>query len=251
MFFALSLAFILFSLGFSSANTLIGGKIYNSDFTEVISGADVNVQCGSQTLDTESTGDGAYAVIFDSEDCPLGSEAHVTSSKGSLTDKASSDIYESEDDGNLIGVINLNLHSITTTTTSGGSTSKEKKGTWFQCGNTVCDSGETYLTCPEDCPENLTIETETLEQQKENITGDTGGSTGIQKEEATAGGSQTPITGAVTGVGSFWSKNSVPIILLGLVLLLIIVIAIINIIGNITKKDKGGNPQVNENPFYP
>src|SRR3989339_228731 len=55
---------LVFSVGVISAKTLIAGKIYNADFTDTISGADVMVNCNGNIQTTESLSDGAYSVTF-------------------------------------------------------------------------------------------------------------------------------------------------------------------------------------------
>ena len=44
---------LVFSVGVISAKTLIAGKIYNADFTDTISGADVMVNCNGNIQTTE------------------------------------------------------------------------------------------------------------------------------------------------------------------------------------------------------
>ncbi|MCX6750489.1 MAG: hypothetical protein NTZ83_03455, partial [Candidatus Pacearchaeota archaeon] len=89
---------LIFSFALVSANTLVGGKIYNSDFSEVLEGIVVSVECGSEIpQNTESLSDGAYAVIFDSDKCPFDSSVTVSASEGELTDEESSTVYKSEE----------------------------------------------------------------------------------------------------------------------------------------------------------
>lgn len=234
---------ILFSLlvtGLSvvSANTVVSGKIYNSDFSEVIEGADVSVDCNSKILDTESLSDGAYAVVFDSEDCPLGSEVKVDASKGTMSDSDDTTIEESEEEaGELVGVVNLNIKEKTSSSSSG----TRKTGTWFKCGNTVCESGETYQTCAKDCPKpveqtvtntdsNSNPETEEKQEPEVTIT-------------TTSETSDSPITGAVIGTGSK-NKNTLPISLAGIILLLIVGISGIAVAKN--EKNNKSPPKMDE-----
>jgi hypothetical protein len=221
-----------------SANTLVGGKIYNSDFSKVVEGAYVTVQCGIQELDTMSLNDGAYAVIFDSDSCHLDSKFSVSASKGSLSNEGSSYIYESEEDqGELVGVVNLNLKG---GETGGGKTSTTKRGTWFMCGNTVCDSGESFQTCPADCPENLGEGEELTGINTDSISANAADQeTGEAQENATSDEkiNNSGITGAVIGEGSEKEVN-LTALLAGLVLLLIIAIAIIASVADMQEKKK-------------
>ena len=66
--------------------TVIAGKIYNADYTNVISGATVTVTCGTTTLPTvESIADGSYKVQFTDGLCTAGKELTVSAVSGSLT----------------------------------------------------------------------------------------------------------------------------------------------------------------------
>jgi len=77
-------AAILF-IEIASAQTLIAGKVYNSDYSNIIGGASVSVQCNGNILTTQSLADGTYAVRFENSQCTLGNGASITASKGSLT----------------------------------------------------------------------------------------------------------------------------------------------------------------------
>jgi hypothetical protein len=229
-FIIFSVASVIFCLalisGFVAANTLVGGKIYNSDFSEVIDGADVSVNCGGNILDTVSLSDGAYAVVFDSESCHLDSEVVVSATKGSLADEDSSSVYASEEEaGELVAVVNLHLHSTNTVNVG-----KRHGGTWFQCGNTVCDSGESYDTCPADCSKPVQEEIPAVVVTAETP-GEGSGSGNSNPEETeqtgTDGTTGPGITGAVVGTDLSKSKFNLNMILVLLVLLLIIAIAVI------------------------
>jgi hypothetical protein len=58
-------------------NTIISGKIYNSDYTDVYADANVSVFCGGVEKDTVSLGDGAYIVNFNPAVCGNGSNVSV------------------------------------------------------------------------------------------------------------------------------------------------------------------------------
>ena len=79
------LGLLVFSIGAVSAKTVIAGKIYNADFTDTISEADVNVLCNGNTLTAISRSDGSYNVEFDNPtDCEAGDSLTVSAVKGDL-----------------------------------------------------------------------------------------------------------------------------------------------------------------------
>jgi len=77
-------------LGFASAvteqqTTIIAGKIYNSDYTAVIAGADVDVTCDGVTISVVSKADGAYKVEYTDGSCYVGDSLTVYAEKEGLT----------------------------------------------------------------------------------------------------------------------------------------------------------------------
>ncbi len=65
--------------------TIIAGKIYNSDYTAVIAGADVDVTCDGVTISVVSKADGAYKVEYTDGSCYVGDSLTVYAEKDGLT----------------------------------------------------------------------------------------------------------------------------------------------------------------------
>lgn len=233
-------------LGLASANTVVGGKIYNSDFSEIIEGAEVTVTCGSEVKSTESIADGTYAIAFNSETCYLDSEVEVSAYKGELSNEGTGVVYESEEnEGEFVSVINLNLKE----ESSGSSGSKQKSGTWFKCGNTVCESGEDYSTCPIDCPEPEEEET----PAQTNTQNDNSNSNTQNEQEITitSEGTNPGITGGVinTGIGSSARKTPVSWTIIGIILLLLIGMAGISVAR--MERNKKSPPKMEDGLYKP
>jgi len=76
--------FVVYSVTAVSASTLIAGKIYNSDYSDVVAGADVDATCNGITLSEVSESDGTYAISFDSEDCEIGDAVSVHAEKDGM-----------------------------------------------------------------------------------------------------------------------------------------------------------------------
>ena len=55
---------LLMSISMVSAKTIIAGKIYDSDFSNTVSGADVVIICNGTMKTTTSASDGAYSVEY-------------------------------------------------------------------------------------------------------------------------------------------------------------------------------------------
>ncbi|MEK6935320.1 MAG: hypothetical protein AABW67_00875 [Nanoarchaeota archaeon] len=71
---------IISSLMIVSATTLINGKIYNSDFSQTVSGASVIITCNGTDTSYTSLGDGSYAVTYDEAICADGNTLTVSAS---------------------------------------------------------------------------------------------------------------------------------------------------------------------------
>lgn len=135
------LVFIIVSLGFISANTLVAGKICENPGCAVpISGASIHVQCDADYLNTLSLSDGAYAVVFGVDSCA------VVNVSSSTHPSPPNDIMK------LVMYIQNGGSSSGGNNGGGGGSSSH----YYQCGNGICDSGETTGTCPLDCKVNNT-----------------------------------------------------------------------------------------------
>ena len=86
---------LLLSVSAVSAETFVGGKIYNSDFTSTVSGADVEITCNENVQTTTSLSDGAYSVAYDDSECEAGQSLTVSATHPSYgTGTASGIIHD-------------------------------------------------------------------------------------------------------------------------------------------------------------
>ncbi len=195
---------LILSVGITSAQTLIAGKIYNSDFSDTLADASVHVACGSsEPLDTHSFSDGTYAIRFNETECNEGDGVDVTASKSGFNTKTISGIISKceggDCGGNYFTIINLGLDISPPAPTSNGGSSGGGSGgggssRYYLCGNGICDSGENVNTCPQDC--NQTIELIEL-NFKDNETKEE--TTTTQEQGETQQTAFSKITGAVVG----------------------------------------------------
>src|SRR3989338_3057110 len=122
--FSVLMIFVVLSTalaGLAGAQTLVAGKIYNSDYSSVVSGASVLVTCtstaGSFDLSTTSLDDGTYAVRFNESECTVrdtvGDTVKVSASKNTLSGENSGTVIACEGDGctesDYVSVLNLNI----------------------------------------------------------------------------------------------------------------------------------------------
>jgi hypothetical protein len=92
-FMILGVMTILMLGAVSASTTIIAGKIYNSDYTAIIQGADVTVTCDGNMLTTTSGDDGAYKVQYTNV-CVDGNSLTVYAEKDSLTGSKTGTVKE-------------------------------------------------------------------------------------------------------------------------------------------------------------
>lgn len=144
---------MIFLISIINAQSLIAGKIYNSDYTALVSGAEVSVTCNSNILNTDSLDDGTYAVKFEENLCGLGDSVSVNAEKSDLSGSGTGIVVECEqgddcEQGSLFSIINLAIKS---QSNNNNNNNNGGDGSYYFCGNNRCDSGETINTCPKDC----------------------------------------------------------------------------------------------------
>jgi hypothetical protein len=138
---------VLVLAGFANAQTLVTGKVYNSDYSGIVSGASVSVTCNDNTNVTDSINDGSYAVVFDSGICTNLSSVTVSATEGSRSGSGTGEVgscVEANCDSQFISVVNPNLKETS-------NPPSRSSGTHTVCGNGICESGENSATCSQDC----------------------------------------------------------------------------------------------------
>ena len=134
---------VLFLISVVSAQTLVAGKIYNEDFSDTISEADITVICNGNQLITISLDDGTYAVRFEELLCAEDDNVDVTVSKTGFNEKTESGIISKCDNGdcggNYFTIVNLGLevksNEPADNGNTGGSNSGGSGGGFYLCGN--------------------------------------------------------------------------------------------------------------------
>ena len=93
----------------SADTTFIAGKIYNADYSDVISGADVTVTCNGEIIETTSLSDGAYSVTYFGTSCVEGADLTVSGVKGDLYGSKTGEIHSVESTNWDFSVVNVPL----------------------------------------------------------------------------------------------------------------------------------------------
>ena len=207
---------VVLSLATISAQTLVAGQIYNSDYSSTLASASIVVTCNSNSLSTISLDDGTYAVRFEESECIENDTASVTVTKSGFNSKTESGVINKCDGGdcggNYFTIINFALQTQTTNTnTGGGGGGGSSGGGFYLCGNGICDSGETVDTCPKDC--NI-IELTELNFKDDETKEET---TTTQEQEETQQTAFSKITGAVVGTLKETKTWIVGIFILGVI----------------------------------
>lgn len=208
---------VLFLISIVSAETLVGGKIYSSDFNTPSAAASVTVSCehNGQTYPkyTSSLGDGTYAVEFLETECNETDIVKVTATKGDFSGESQGTINECDSGGGCEAAyfVIINIIMKQTTPDTDDDTSYTNKGSssisvcypsWECTEWSNCVGGLQSRTCTDlrkcgttrfkpstsrDCTVGedgegdgeITSETDTSEEDRSFFSGITGAVTGI------------------------------------------------------------------------
>jgi len=102
--------FIISSLSFTSAYTMIAGKIYNGDYSDTFSGANVTATCNGNVQSMLSNSEGDYSFIYPetgSEGCNAGDSLSVSAVKGDLSGFKEGTIISNVVDGWDLAIVNI------------------------------------------------------------------------------------------------------------------------------------------------
>lgn len=124
-YFALMLGIFVLVIGVVSAQTIVVGKAYNSDFSQSLEGAYITAKCNGMSNATFSLEDGTYGIGFDEFRCGAGSLITVIASYTEHTASASGQARECSGENcsaPFVAVVNLNLvRPVVDTPSRGGS----------------------------------------------------------------------------------------------------------------------------------
>ncbi len=202
--FTFGLLFCIFLISFINAQTLVAGKIYTSNYADIVSGAEVTVTCNSNPSTTTSLDDGTYAVRFEENLCGLGDNVNVNAVKSDLSGSGSGVVIECNEQNDCtegyISIINLAIKTKQTENYNSGGSRR-----YYYCGNNKCDSGETINTCPRDCKVNTTAQTDTATANIELTNNGNSGNETTNLGDNNEDQGWVGITGAVIGaLGTGW-----------------------------------------------
>ncbi len=189
-------------VGLVNAAIIVSGKTYDPKvyLGNEVSDVYVLATCySSSTLSkyTNSVAGGSYGIGFNSTECSSTDRLTISFSKGTRYGTLFDYIINTKSINVLTDsfvIENLVLDQ-TQTTPSGGSHGGGSTR-YYQCGNGLCDSGESTETCPQDCVKtqiNEVTPTPTTSEETVELTPET-----TQETTPTKGFFPT-ITGAVTG----------------------------------------------------
>jgi hypothetical protein len=111
-FMFLGIVLVLAMVSGVSAKTLIAGKIYNADFSDTISGANVTITCDGNVRTKESSSDGTYSVTYletGEDGCDDGDSLTVSAVKGDLYGSQSGTIHNDAFDTWDLAIVNVPL----------------------------------------------------------------------------------------------------------------------------------------------
>jgi hypothetical protein len=147
---SLSLFLMIFLINIVNAQTLVAGKVYDSEFSSTINGVTVSITCNSFNKYADTLGDGTYAIRFDESECTKDDSVSVIASKSGFQEKTGSGTVrkceEAVCEEDYVVIINLGMGTNSPENNNGGSGRR-----YYYCGNNYCDTGETATTCPKDC----------------------------------------------------------------------------------------------------
>lgn len=190
----------LFAVSFASANTFILGKVYQNNLATPISGATVTTTCAGNGLTTTSLSDGTYGIGYTEINCPDGSSVSISASYSNFGGSTSATI-DNANATDYFTITNIKLTENPVTYSGGGGGSSGGRSLYYNCGNGICDSGESSSLCPSDCPlpvvnqEVPVQETQVLDQTEQTPT--TAPSTFLGLTGAFLGANATPIIAAL------------------------------------------------------
>jgi len=216
--------FLMISL--VSANTFVIGKIYNTNYAKEVFNAAVSVICQVNTKTTTSLSDGTYAVGFELSECANKSSVSITATKDNLYG-SNGGLIDNSNETDFFTVKNIIMTVQPSPPSGGGGGGGESSGTFYLCGNGVCDSGETPSLCPQDC--KVINQTAEIAETEEKSFGETP-APNIPSETETSNSGFAKITGAV--IGTLGTTGSL------VVLIFIIMIIVLAIIIAVVRKGK-------------